>query len=160
MDCFSQTFSSHLFWWVIYSIPVIFVYKWFNIRISFQVFFISSKFNAIAISYWKLLLSLFFGFIVAFLFFYRVWRLYIWFTTFKVYLVAFVIQQLDQIKNEIAPCHWCFLTNLASLKKWFRNLFDNIIWVMISHYFYVITLQMYYLLFIVIFRRVKVNCNY
>ena len=63
---FLKCFPIIYFWWIIYSIPTIFIDKWFNIWNSFWIplnFFIISK------TYWKHLWSVFLGFIVVFFFF-------------------------------------------------------------------------------------------
>ena len=56
-------------WWKIYFFPIILINKRFNFWYSLRVFPMFWWFNATVKAYWKQLSSLFFGFIVAFLFF-------------------------------------------------------------------------------------------
>ena len=116
---------------------------------------ISSWFNAIVASYWKHLSSSFFGFIVAFLC--PFWRINIWTTSLKIYFVAFVMQQLNWIKNEIASSNWCFETNMVSQKKWLKKFINHFICIIIRCNLYIIALWVHYMLFINIFRKSKVN---
>ena len=63
---FLRCFSVDYFWWVFHSIPVIFIYKCFNLifKTLFRFHLIFSWFNPSAGVYWKYLWSLFSGFIV------------------------------------------------------------------------------------------------
>ena len=72
----------------VYSFRIIFTYKMFIICYSSRCFLVSSWFNANVIAYWKYLLSFsFIGFIVAFFVFYPIWRIFIWSTSFKNFLL-------------------------------------------------------------------------
>ena len=62
---------------------------------------------------------------------------------------------LDLIKDKINLSHWCFWSNLISI-KWFKRLFNNFNCVIINHKFNVLTLWMHYVLFIILFRRNKI----
>ena len=60
---------------------------------------------------------------------------------------------MNIVKDKITTSHWCFQTNLISLKKWFKSFFNNFIFVVINHEFYVVALSIYYALFIIVFIR-------
>ena len=50
-------------------------------------------------------------------------------------------QSMNTVKDKIATYHWCFQPSLISIKKWFKKLFNNFIWVIINHEFYVIIIR-------------------
>ena len=60
--------------WKIYFFPIILINKDFIFDILSGWLLICSWFNATAIEYWKHLSSLFFGFIIVFLFFNQLWE--------------------------------------------------------------------------------------
>ena len=64
----------------------------------------------------------------------------------------------DTIKDKVATSHWCFQSNMISIKKWCKKAFHNFICVIINQTFYFITLWMHYTLFISVFRRNEIYC--
>ena len=108
--------------------------------------------------YRSFIISIFFIYCGFFLF-YAVWKINIWIPTLKIYLVTFIIQKLNWVQNKITPSHWCFKNNSLSWKKWFEKFINNFICIIIWHKFYYVALQVHYTLFIIIFRRFRVNCN-
>ena len=54
-------------------------------------------------------------------------RIYIWFPTLQIYVMTFVAQKINTIKDEISTSLWYFQLNLISIKKWFKRFFDNFI---------------------------------
>ena len=64
----------------------------------------------------------------------------------------------DTIKDKVTTSHWCFQSNMTSIKKWCKEVFHNFICVIINHTFYFITLWMHYTLFISVFRRNEIYC--
>ena len=52
---------------------------------------------------------------------------------------------------------WFFQPNLIPIKKWFKKFFNDFVNFIINHGFYVITIWMYYMLFISVLRTNKVN---
>ena len=52
-------------------------------------------------------------------------RIYIWFPTLQIYVMTFVAQKINTIKDEISTSLWCSQPNLISIKKWFKRLCDN-----------------------------------
>ena len=74
-DYFSQTFSSHLFWWVFYSVSVIFIGKRFN---NWNSFWVLLSFPIIWCNCCCILKTFFifiFWIYYCFTFFYPVWRI-------------------------------------------------------------------------------------
>ena len=59
--------------------------------------------------------------------FYPTRRIYIWFPTLQIYVMTFVTQKINTIKDEISTSLWCFQPNLISIKKWFKRLCHNFI---------------------------------
>ena len=53
---------------------------------------------------------------------------------------------MNTIKDKTTTSFWFFKSHLVSIKKWFKNFFNNFICVTISHEFYVCTLWMHYTL--------------
>ena len=83
-----------------------------TLSVFFSVFW---WFNATIATYWKHLLSfLLMVFIAAFLICYPIRGIYIWSTTIKIYLMVFIIQQINKVKDEIITFHRCFKLNLRS----------------------------------------------
>ena len=130
--------------------------KSLNFVILYGPFLISSWFSATVTAYWKHLLSFLSMGIYAF--FYPIRRVYLWLTTYWIYFMTYVIQQMNTIKDKITTFHWCFRSNLISIKKWFKKFFDKFIYFIINYEFFVITLWMHCKLFIIVFRRNKLNC--
>ena len=71
-----------------------------------------------------------------------------------------IVQQMNTIKDKLAPFHWCFKPNLISKKKWFKrsSITYNFICFSINHDVYAITLWIHYTLFINVFSKNKVSC--
>ena len=88
---------------------------------------------------------------------YSIGGIYIWSTWIWIYFMMFVIQEMNTIKNKITTSHWCFQSNLISVKKWFKKFFNNFFCVITNHEFYVITLWMHCTLFVSVIRRNKIN---
>ena len=107
--------------------------------------------NATVAAYWKHLSSSLAGFLVAIFEFYQTRRTYIWSTT-----ICNSINQRNQSQNHYLPL--MFPNQFNILQEVFKKFFDNFICFIISYNFYVVTLWMYYLLFIDVFKRNKVNC--
>ena len=72
---------------------------------------------------------------------------------FKLYFMAFVIQQKITIKYEITTLHWRFQAKLITGKKLLKKFFYNFIGFIVNHNFYVITFWMDYTPFVIISRR-------
>ena len=102
---FLKCFPVIYFWQIIYSFPIIFIYKRFNVWNSLFL-------DAIQFLY-DLMQPLphieniydhhFFGFI--YVFFIQSGRINIWTTKFKRYLVTLIIQKLPWVKNKTTSCH-------------------------------------------------------
>ena len=106
---------------------------------------------------WKYLLSfLLIGFLVSSVL-YPIKRIYILSTTFKIYFMIFLLQQINTIKDEIFTFHRCFQSNLISWKKLLKKLFYSLILFTINHQFYVMTSWMHWTFFIIILRRHKLT---
>ena len=149
LDYFFKIFSNLQFLWVIYSFPVMFIYESSNIWNKFWVFFSFHQnlmqLSAHIESIYHLYICIYFCFLV----FYPIGRLYIS-HLFRINPVAFVMQQLNQIKHKIALFPWWFYTNLVFWKKWF-------VCVIISLYFYFMTFRMPYLLFVNVLEEIKLT---
>ena len=65
---------------------------------------------------------------------------------------------MNTIKDKVTTSHLCFQSNLISIKKSSKNFFNNFICIIINHKSYIISLWMHYTLFIIFFRRNKINC--
>ena len=102
---FLKSFLVFYFWRIFYSIPIIFFYKKLSLCGSLLI---SLWITATIAAYRKHLSSLIFVFIVAFFLLYPVWRINIWSSAFEIYLLTFIIQKLNWIKNKITSSHWCF----------------------------------------------------
>ena len=89
---------------------------------------------------------------------YLIRGIHIWLTTIRIYFMAIVTQQMNIIKYKITTFYLCFQPNFIYFKKRFKKFFDCFICFIVSRNFYVITLWMYYMHFIIVFRRNKVNC--
>ena len=63
--------------------------------------------------------------------FYRIRRVCIWSSTFKIYSMTFLSQQINIIKDKITTFHSCFLSNLISRKKWLKAFFYNFIFLLL-----------------------------
>ena len=112
---------------------------------------------------WKHLSSfLSMGFIVAFLFFIQSGE-----SVYDLSCLTFISWHLQcnkcmQSKTNSLPLTdtsnpiWCVLFK----KEWFKKFFYNFIWFIINHDFYVITFWMNYTLFIIIFGKNTINCDY
>ena len=105
---FRKRFRIIYFCRIIYSFAVIFIYKWFNIWTSFWIPLNFSKIYCNSYSILKTFIICIFQIYCCFFLFYPVWRISIWTTTFKIYLLTFLIQQLNWIKSKITSSHWCF----------------------------------------------------
>ena len=82
-------FPTILFWWIIYSFPVLIRYTSFNFCYSFRIL---PWFNVTVIAFWKHLLSFFIDEVYCcFLFFYLIRRVYIWSFTIQIYFMTFII---------------------------------------------------------------------
>ena len=100
-DMFLKPFPIIYFWWIIYSFSFTFIYNWFNIWICFWIhlkFFLN--YGAVT-AYWKHFLSVFFVFTAAFFFINPVWRINIWTTTSKMYLMTFAIHKSNWITSKL-----------------------------------------------------------
>ena len=102
---FLKSFLVFYFWRIFYSIPIIFFYKKLSLC---GCLLISLWITATIAAYRKHLSSLIFVFTVAFFLLYPVWRINIWSSAFEIYLLTFIIQKLNWIKNKITSSHWCF----------------------------------------------------
>ena len=102
---FLKSFLVFYFWRIFYSIPIIFFYKKLSLCGSLLI---SLWITATIAAYRKHLSSLIFVFTVAFFLLYPVWRINIWSSAFEIYLLTFIIQKLNWIKNKITSSHWCF----------------------------------------------------
>ena len=87
--------------------------------------------------------------VISFVVFYQIC---IWSARFHIYFMTFVMQQINTIKDKIITSNWCFQPHLIS-----RKFFDNVIYFMINHDFYVNTCWIHYAVFIIVCRRYKVN---
>ena len=58
-------------------------------------------------------------------FFNPIERIYLWSTTFQIYFMTFVMQQINRIKDKIITFHWFSKACLISIKKWFKKFFNN-----------------------------------
>ena len=160
LNYFSQTFPVIFSGWQTYSFPVTFIYERLNFWCSLRFFFsISSRFNVTVAAYLKHFSLSLVGFIVVFLIFYPICRIYIWSTTIQTYFLTFLRQKLNTNKDKITTFHWCFKPNLISRKKWFKRLSNILICFIINQDFYVINLWMHYTFFIIAFWRTIVNCH-
>ena len=88
---FVKLFSVIYFWWIFYSIPIIFILKSFKQSPHTENIY-----------------RLHFGIYCCFFLFYPVWRINIWSPTFKIDLATSIKQQLNWIENRITAPHWCF----------------------------------------------------
>ena len=86
-------------------------------------------------------------------------RIYIWSINIQIDFIKFPIQLINTINGKITNFQWCLEPNLISAKKLIKKLFDNFIYFIINHDFYVNTLWIYYTLFTSVFRRNKVDCH-
>ena len=105
--------------------------------------------------------SLLTGIIVAF--FYPNTKIYMQLPMFQIYFMAFVMQQIFTIKIKIANYHWCLQPNvipIIPIKKWFENFFDNFIWFIINHIFYVITPWMHYTIYTNVLEEIKLIATF
>ena len=104
-------FSCRLFLTCVYSIPVVFIYIWFN---TWNSFWVSPNFSIIYCNLCHILKTFIIFFSLSsyfssvwiycyFLVFDSVERLYKWSNTFKIYFAVFVIQLSKRIKRKIAP---------------------------------------------------------
>ena len=101
-----NVFPIIFFWWKIYSLPFIFIYKRFNFCYSFLNFFLN---------YFLLLI----GCMAVFSFFYPVQGIDIWFITTWIYFMRYIIQQLNLIEEKLTTIHlisfwYLFLSKLKS----------------------------------------------
>ena len=128
---------------------------------------ISSWFNETVTAYWNHLLPwlplLSLSFIIFYLYyiyfllryFYPIRRIYIW--SIQIYIMTFVIQWINPIKNKIITFHWCSKTILISTKKWLKKSLNSFICLGINRDFFVTTFGMHYKLFISTLRRNKIS---
>ena len=141
---FLKHFPVIYFWWLFYFISVIYIYKrlqfWYSLWVSFDFFMIQCNHCCI-------LKTFIIFFILDFLFF--CCFLSSWETPYMIHHIqicfgTFVIQQLNSVENEIVPSHWCFWINLVSWKIWLEKLINKIIFIIVSHKFCIVTLQVHY----------------
>ena len=64
---------------------------------------------------------------------------------------------MNTIKYEITTSYWFFKSNFLFFNNWIKKFFSNFICSIINYDFYAINFWMHYALFIIIFRRNKVN---
>ena len=150
---FLKRFHVIYFWRIFYSIPIVFIYKKFNIW--YFLLWISWILHGLMqqLLHTENIIFIFRIFCCYFIF-YSVCRINIWPPpSFKIYLVTFIIQQLNRVKNKITPSHWRFKTNLVSWKKWPEKFINNFICIMIWHKFYIVTFWVHYKLIINIFKK-------
>ena len=91
--------------------------------------------------------------------FHQIRRIYMWSTTTGIYLMAFMVQYLNIIKDKLTSFHWLKII-LISISKWIRKFFHNFTSSILNHNFCVITFWMHYMLFLIIYRRNKIICYY
>ena len=123
---FSIFSSSTIFWWLMYLLPFIFIYKkdvflFLNYLMWLLVF---SKHS------YSLLLM---GFIVVFFCFLSDQENLYMIYKFKTYFMH--LWQMNAIKCEITTAHWCFQSNLISRMKCLKKFFNNFFWFMINYDF-------------------------
>ena len=146
-------------WWTIYFFRIILINKRLKIRHSYWMTLISLWFINATIAYWKHLLLLFFGLIVAFLFFSHLGESTYDLGLFSFIFLKFIFWNL-YIKNKLALSHFFFKPFLISLQKRFKKWFDNIICFTTHQNIYIVTFHMHSTNFIAIFRRNKINCHW
>ena len=141
---FSNFFPVIFCWWKI-SFPIV---KSLIFVIFCRSFSVSSSFNATVTAYFLLT-----GFIIAFLFFYPLRRIFIWFTTIDIY---YKTTEHNPRQNHYLP----LIVNYFDIYFYVnQKVFYNFICFFNNHDFYVITFWMHYTLLIInIFRRNKINC--
>ena len=93
------------FWWKMYSLPVISTWKGLIFVILCGSFLITSWFNATVTAYWKHFLS--FLLMVCFFVFYPIKKIYIWYTTIRIYFMTFILQYMNLIEDKLSTFHWC-----------------------------------------------------
>ena len=104
---FSKLFPVIFSWWLIYSFPVIFIYKRIHFWYSLRTFFTFLH------DLMGLLLSSLIGFIVDILFFIQSGES----TMFQIYFMTIVMRQINVIKNKIITSCWCFRPNLLFILR-------------------------------------------
>ena len=128
-DSFSRTFSTYLFLMeklclfnYIYLLSHIFIivtnYIYLNFSIEFKTFiikFIDRTYR--------------FCFVL-----YSIRRIYMWFTTIYISIMAFIISKIS-IMKDIITIYWFFWACLISRKKWFKKFSNNFICFMINYCF-------------------------
>ena len=117
---FFKIFPIIFFWWEIYSFPVIFINKMFNLLFFVDLLFLhhlTQLLQHIESIYlfcrWDFLL-----------FFYPIRRIYIWSTTIWIYFMTFIIQLMNIIEDKITTFHW-FEIILISIFKWMKSSFTT-----------------------------------
>ena len=107
--------------------------------------------------YWKQVSSSLIRFIVVVLLFMQ-WRESMYDALgFKFISMTFIMQQTKTIKDKTTTSHWCFQSNLKSIKIWFKKFFNNFICSIMNNDFYVITLWINFKLFISSFEETKLT---
>ena len=105
---FLKLFPTIYFWWIIYSFPIIFIYKLVNIWNSFWMWFNFFIIWCNSCCLLKTFINFIFRVYCCFFVFYPVWRINIWTTTLKIRFMTFVIHKLNWIKNEITSSYLSF----------------------------------------------------
>ena len=156
---FFWSFFSHLFFgWIIYFFPILFNYKslifCYFLWVFFDFFMISQDCCSLLKAFIIFLLMRF----VAFLFFTQSGgSLFIPSTTFKIYFITFVVQNKWTEWNMKSLLFIDVSNTIWDLESSALKGSSNLIFI-ISHDFYVVTLQVHYTLWLIIVRKHKVSC--
>ena len=118
LDIFDQFFPAVFSCWIIYTFPIIFIYKRLNFYYSFWIFSNFLWSNASVAAYWKHLLSfLLMRFIVAFLFFFYLITssALSWIMNCMLSLFKCIARPFKRFLNII--CNWIFF-QVSSKSRW------------------------------------------
>ena len=112
-------------------------------------------FNATVTTYSKHFLWKFY---CCFFVFYPVRRIYMWRTTIWSYFIPLILQKKNIIEEKLTTFHRFPIISILFF-EWFKKFFYNFIFFIINNDSYAITFWIHCSLFIIIFRRNKINCS-
>ena len=99
---FLNLFPIIIFWWKMYSLPVIFICNRFNTSYSLRIVFYFFKISCECYSVLKTFVIIFIdGIYWCFFALYRIRRIYIWSTTIRIYFMTFIIHKMNKIKDKM-----------------------------------------------------------
>ena len=134
-------------------------YNGTNLFYLLQIFF--SWFRATVITYWKQLSSLFFWFIVSFLFLIYLEKSIYDSPRLRPIVIVYIMHSWNMIKNKFAIRYWLLQIYLIFIQKEMKKFLDDFLWMITYQNYAAITLRAHHTFFIIIcwWHKIRFHCQ-